>query len=150
MASVLSGNDRFAIPFSEGGALRSKPFSNGEFRVAAQSRFGVPLTCLKPSTNKPPKSSASAPGKFVGAFGNNIKSLWGRFPVEEAAATEVCYRGKRDSQRLYSPIGQNRQVQVQQAEAHAQEEVLRSIFFSMDISAAKFSPLTTASGEKPL
>ena len=37
-----------------GAPLRSTPFSNDEFRVATQPRFGVPLTCLKPlSINHP-------------------------------------------------------------------------------------------------
>ena len=56
--------------------MRSTPFSNDEFRAAAQTRFGVELTCLRSSTNLPLKSNASAPDKFVGAFGNTIKSLW--------------------------------------------------------------------------
>ena len=77
MASVFSANDRFANSFGEGAPLRSTPFSNDEFRVAAQSRFGVPLTCLKPFINQPLKSNASAPDKFVDAFGNNIKKLVG-------------------------------------------------------------------------
>ena len=77
MASVFSANDRFANSFGEGAPLRSTPFSNDEFRVAAQSRFGIPLTCLKPLINQPLKSSASAPDKFVDAFGNNIKKLVG-------------------------------------------------------------------------
>ena len=78
MASVFSANDLFANSFGEGAPLRSTPFSNDEFRVAAQSLFGVPLTCLKPFINQPLKSSASAPNKFVDAFGNNIKNLRGR------------------------------------------------------------------------
>ena len=77
MASVFSANDRFANSFGEGAPLRSNPFSNDEFRVAAKSRFGVPLTCLKPFINQPLKSNASAPDKFVDAFGNNIKKLVG-------------------------------------------------------------------------
>ena len=65
----------FANSFGKGAALRSIRFSNDEVRVAAQSRFGVPLTCLKSSINQPLKSNASAPDKFVEAFGNNIKKL---------------------------------------------------------------------------
>ena len=78
MASVFSANDRFSNWLGEGAPLRSTPFSNNEFRVAAQSRFGIPLTCLKPLINQPLKSSTSAPDKFVDAFGNNIKNLRGR------------------------------------------------------------------------
>jgi hypothetical protein len=59
--------------------LRSMQFSNDEFRVAAQSRFGVPLTCLKPYINQPLKTNnASASDKFADAFGKNLKDLWGR------------------------------------------------------------------------
>jgi hypothetical protein len=65
MASVFSANDRFANSFGEGGPLRSTSFSNDEFRVAAQSRFGAPLTCLKPFINQQLKSSASAADKIV-------------------------------------------------------------------------------------
>ena len=48
MASVFSANGRYANSFGEGAPLRSTPASNGEFRVVAQSRFGVTRTCLKP------------------------------------------------------------------------------------------------------
>ena len=75
MALVFSANDRFVNSFDEGAPLRSVQFPNDEFRVAAQSRFGVPLTCLKPHINQPNKSSASASDKFVDAFGNNLKKL---------------------------------------------------------------------------
>ena len=78
MAMVFSANDRFANPFGEGAPLRSIRFPNDEFRVAAQSRFGVPLTCFKPHTNQPLKSNASANDKFADAFGKNLKDLWGR------------------------------------------------------------------------
>ena len=77
MASVFSANDRAANSFGEGAPLRSTLFSNDEFQVAAQSRFGIPLTCLKPFINQPLKSNASAPDKFVDAFGSNIKKLVG-------------------------------------------------------------------------
>ena len=43
--------------------------------AVAQSRFGVPLTCLRPLINQPLKSNAIAPDQFVDAFGNNIKKL---------------------------------------------------------------------------
>ena len=72
MASVFSANDRFANSFGEGAPLRSTPFSNDEFQAAAQTRFGVELTCLKSFTDLPLKSSASAIDKFVGAFGRSI------------------------------------------------------------------------------
>jgi len=61
MASLFSSNDRFANSIGEGAPLRSTEFSNDEFRVAAQSCFGVPLTFLKPCINQSPKFSASAP-----------------------------------------------------------------------------------------
>jgi len=67
MASVFSANDRFANSFGE-----------DEFRAAAQTRFGVQLTCLKSFTNLPLKSNASAPDKFVDAFGSSIKNLRGQ------------------------------------------------------------------------
>ena len=58
--------------------MRSTPFSNDEFRVALQSRLGVPLTCLKPHINQSLKlNNASARDNFVDAFGNNIKKLVG-------------------------------------------------------------------------
>ena len=50
MALVFSAKDRFVNSFCEGAPLRAMQFSNDEFRVAAQSRFGVPLTCLKGNT----------------------------------------------------------------------------------------------------
>ena len=79
MAWVFSANGRFANSFGEGAPLRSTPFSNDEFQAAAQTRFGVELTCLKSSTNLSLKSNASAPDKTVDAFGNNIKkNLWGQ------------------------------------------------------------------------
>ena len=56
---------------------REMPYSNDEFRAAAQTRFGVELTCLKSFTNLPLKSYVSAPDKFVDAFGSNIKKLVG-------------------------------------------------------------------------
>jgi len=72
MALVFSANGRFANSFGEGAPLRSAPFSNDEFRVAAQSRFRVPFTCLKPFINQPLKSNnASAPDKFVDPFGSS-------------------------------------------------------------------------------
>ena len=75
MASVFSAYDCFSNSFGEGAPLRSTPFPNDEFRVAVQSRLGVPLTCLKPFINQPLKSNASAHDKFVDAFGSNIKKL---------------------------------------------------------------------------
>ena len=75
MAFVFSNKDRYANSFGEGAPVRSIPFSNEEFRVAAQSRFGVPLTCLKPHINQTLESNASATDKFVDAFGNNLKKL---------------------------------------------------------------------------
>ena len=78
MAWVFSANDFYSNSFGEGAPLRSTPFSNDEFRAAAQMRYGVRLTCLKSSTSLPLKSNASAPGKFVDAFGSNIKNLWGQ------------------------------------------------------------------------
>ena len=70
--------DRFANSLGEGAPLRSTPFSNDEFRVALQSRLGVPLTCLKPHINQSLKlNNASARDNFVDAFGNNIKKLVG-------------------------------------------------------------------------
>jgi len=54
------------------------PFSNNELQAAAQMRYGVPLTCLMSSVDLPLKSNASAPDKFVDAFGRNIKNLWGQ------------------------------------------------------------------------
>jgi len=66
----------FANSLSEGAPLRSAPFSNDEFQTAAQTRFGVRLTCLRSSTNLPLRSNAFATDKFVGAFGNTTKSLW--------------------------------------------------------------------------
>ena len=57
MALVFSAYDRFANSLGEGAPLRSTPFSNDEFRVALQSRLGVPLTCLKPYINHPLKSN---------------------------------------------------------------------------------------------
>ena len=72
MAWVFSANDRFENSFGEGAPLRSAPFSNDEFQAAAQTRFGVRLTCLKSSTNLPLKSNASATDMFVGAFGSNF------------------------------------------------------------------------------
>ena len=76
MALLLSTNGRFETR-SAGAPFRSSPISNGEFRVAALSRFGVPLTYLKPFMNQPLRSNASTPGKFNGAFGINTKNLWG-------------------------------------------------------------------------
>ena len=70
MAWVFSANDRFANSFGEGAPLRSAPFSNDKFQAAAQTRFGVRLTCLK-------SPFAFAPDKSVGAFGSNIKKLVG-------------------------------------------------------------------------
>ena len=67
MALVFSAYDRFANTLGEGAPLRSTPFSNDEFRAAAQTRFGVELTCLRSSTNLPLKSNASAPDKFITA-----------------------------------------------------------------------------------
>jgi len=77
MAWVFSANDHFANLFGEGAPLRSTPFSNDEFQAAAQTRFGVELTCLKSFTDLPLKSSASAIDKPVDAFGSNIKKLVG-------------------------------------------------------------------------
>ena len=78
MAFVFSAKDPFANSFGEGAPVRSIGFSNDEFRVAAQSRFGVPLACLKPYTNQSLKSNnASATDKVVDAFGNNLKKLVG-------------------------------------------------------------------------
>ena len=77
MAWVFSANDRFENSFGEGAPLRSTPFSNDEYQAAAQTRFGVELTCLKSSTNLTLKSYASAPDKFVNAFGSNIKNTCG-------------------------------------------------------------------------
>ena len=57
--------------------MRSTPFSNDEFQAAAQTRFGVELTCLKSFTDLPLKSNASAPEKLVDDFGSNIKKLVG-------------------------------------------------------------------------
>ena len=74
---MFSASDRFVNSFGEGGLLRPAPFSNDEFRAAAQTRFGVRPTCLKSFTNLPLKSYASATGKFVGAFGSNINKLVG-------------------------------------------------------------------------
>ena len=78
MAWVFSANGRFENSFGEGAPLRTTPFSNDEFQAAAQMRYGVRLTCLMSSTDLPLKSNASAPDKFVDAFGRNIKSLWGQ------------------------------------------------------------------------
>jgi len=78
MASVFSANDRFANSFGEGAPLRSTPFLNDEFQAAAQTRFRVRLTRLKSSTNLPLKSNAFATDKFVDAFGNSKKNLWGQ------------------------------------------------------------------------
>ena len=77
MAFVFSAKDPFANSFGEGAPVRSIKFLNDEFRVAAQSRFGVPLACLKPSTNQSLKSNASATDKVADAFGNNLKKLVG-------------------------------------------------------------------------
>ena len=85
---MFSANGRFANSFGEGAPLRSTPFSNDEFRVAAQSRFGVPLTCLKPFINQSIKTNASAPDNFVDDFGNNIKELVG---TEGGGATANHY-----------------------------------------------------------
>ena len=77
MAFVFSNRDRFSNSFGEGAPVRSIPFSNEEFRIAAQSRFGAPLTCLEPHINQTLKSNASATDKFADAFGNNLKKLVG-------------------------------------------------------------------------
>ena len=78
MAFVFSAKDPFANSFGEGAPVRSIEFSNDEFRVAAQSRFGVPLACLKPYTNQSLRSNnASATDKVFDAFGNNLKKLVG-------------------------------------------------------------------------
>ena len=78
MAVVFSNKDRFANSFGEGAPVRSIKFLNDEFRVAAQSRFGVPLACLRPYTNQPLTSNnASATDKLVDAFGNNLKKTCG-------------------------------------------------------------------------
>jgi len=77
MAWVFSANDRFANSFGEGAPLRSAPLSNDEFQAAAQMRYEVRLTCLMSSTDLQPKSNASAPDKFVGAFGSSVKKLVG-------------------------------------------------------------------------
>jgi len=78
IASVFSANDRFANSFGEGVPLRSTPFSNNEFRVAAQSSFGVPLTSPKPFINQPLK--------YVDAFGSNIKILRGLRSTDRGTA----------------------------------------------------------------
>ena len=59
--------------------MRSTPLSSDEFQAAAQMRHGVELTCPISSTDLPLKSNiASAPGKFVDAFGSNIKKIVGQ------------------------------------------------------------------------
>ena len=81
MASVFSAYDRFANSFGEGAPLRSTPFSNDEFRVAVQSRLGVPLTCLKPYINQPLKSNKIMPLRSTSLStlsAATSKNLWGR------------------------------------------------------------------------
>jgi len=50
MAWVFSANDRFKNSFGKGAPLQTTPFSNDEFQIAAQMRYGVRLTCLIPTT----------------------------------------------------------------------------------------------------
>ena len=51
------------------------PLLNDEFQAAAQTRFGVKLTCLTSSTNLPDNPCASAIEKFVDAFGSSKLEL---------------------------------------------------------------------------
>ena len=77
MAFLSSANDPYANSLGEGEQLHSKPFSNNEFQVAEQSRFGTRITCLTPYINRPLKCSASVSDKFVDAYCNNINKLVG-------------------------------------------------------------------------
>ena len=57
-------------------------------------RYGVRLTCLMSSTDIPLKSNASAPDKFVDAFGSNISKLVGAEDSFMSTISAWCRRAQ--------------------------------------------------------
>ena len=77
LAFEQSGSCPFSNTLFTGTPSRWLRFTNLEFHVAVQSKFGAALTCLKPLVGCPLQSSSSSDTPRVELFGNAIKKLKG-------------------------------------------------------------------------